>query len=130
MSRNILKVLLVLVVPYLASCAMFDADIQVPQMKKTVADTPDAKMCANFTMTKGDVATFFRTAKMVDKYTYQDAAIILPCGYEGTLSIDQKPFQWRISAGGSGYLYQGDTIVQRFLCTDQCGKALPALSQQ
>lgn len=53
-----------------------------------------------------------------------DRSVILPCRYEGSLTIDGEAWRFSINAGGAGYLYRAAGIRHRYLCEQRCQKVL------
>lgn len=93
-----------------------------------VVDTgdPSHAMCQSFTLSKRDVATFFRMATEVDGPVFHGRAIILPCRYEGMLTIHRVAWHFSVNAGGAGFLYRDDGVQKQFLCEQPCMMALSA----
>jgi hypothetical protein len=85
---------------------------------------PAHALCQSFVLTPDDVSRFFRMASEVGGPEFHDRSVILPCRYEGTLTIDGKASSFSINAGGAGYLYRGDGTRRRYLCGQRCQKAL------
>jgi hypothetical protein len=81
-------------------------------------------MCQSFAMTPHDVSTFFRTATEVGGPEFHDRAVILPCRYEGMLTLEGEAWRFSIDAGGAGYLYKADGTQRRYLCEQRCQKVL------
>jgi hypothetical protein len=99
--------------------------ITVTSLSSSV-DTNDLAyaVCQSFALTPDDVSRFFRMATEVSGPEFHDRSVILPCRYEGTLTIDGKASSFRINAGGAGYLYSSDETLCRYLCEQRCQKAL------
>jgi hypothetical protein len=105
-----------------------DGGIEVVSIAKASdRQQADADMCASFTLTGTDVATYFSMAEVVDPAEFHDQALILPCSYQGSIRIAKHPYRWQIFAGGAGYLYDAAGTNLRYLCRDKCLGALPAL---
>ena len=124
-----LSVLVACMLPvWLAACQ----PARVPAERVTVTslsssvDTNDPAhgMCQSFALTRDDVSTFFRLASEVGGPEFHDGSIILPCRYEGTLTMEGEAWRFNINAGGEGYLYRADGIQRRYLCEQRCQKAL------
>jgi hypothetical protein len=88
------------------------------------ASDPAHASCQSFALTPDDVSSYFRTATEVSGPEFHDQSIILPCRYEGTLTMEGEVWRFSINAGGAGYLYQTDGTQRRYLCEQRCQKAL------
>jgi hypothetical protein len=88
---------------------------------------PDYDICSSLTLTRADVATYFRLADEVDSIQFHDEAMIMPCSYSGSIRLAGHLYQWEIFAGGAGYLYDGAAVNKRYLCREKCLGALPNL---
>lgn len=112
---------------WLAACqpARVPERITVTALSSNVdTNDPARAMCQSFALTQHDVSTFFRTATEVGGQEFHDRSIILPCHYEGSLTIDGEAWRFSINAGGAGYLYKVDGARRRYLCEQRCQKAL------
>jgi hypothetical protein len=85
---------------------------------------PAHGMCQSFALTRDDVSTFFRVASEVGGPEFHDRAVILPCRYEGMLTLEGEAWRFSIDAGGAGYLYKADGTQRRYLCEQRCQKVL------
>lgn len=98
---------------------VFNVGIRAPQF---------LEQWCSFDLSEEDVETYFLVAKDVDTHEFNADAIIAPCHYEGTITIDGVEFQWKLLAGGAAYLYTADeSLDKRYLCKDLCRDRLPAL---
>lgn len=88
------------------------------------ASDPAHAICQSFALTGDDVSMFFRVASEVDGEEFHDRSIILPCRYEGVLTMDGEAWRFNINAGGAGYLYRVDGAERRYLCEQRCKKVL------
>jgi hypothetical protein len=88
------------------------------------ATDPAHGMCQSFALTREDVSTFFRVASEVGGPEFHDRAVILPCRYEGMLTLEGEAWRFSIDAGGAGYLYKADGTQRRYLCEQRCQKVL------
>jgi hypothetical protein len=112
---------------WLAACqsARVPARVSVTSLSLIVAATgPAHAMCQSFAPTPHDVSTFFRIATEVGGPEFHDRAVILPCRYEGTLTLDGEAWRFSINAGGAGYLYRADGTQRRYLCEKRCHRVL------
>ena len=91
-----------------------------------IVDATDAAhgMCRSFALSRDDVSTFFRVATEISGPEFHDRAVILPCRYEGTLTLGGEAWRFSINAGGAGYLYKADGTQRRYLCEQRCHKVL------
>jgi hypothetical protein len=90
---------------WLVACqsARVPARISVTSLSLIVDATgPAHAMCQSFAPTPHDVSTFFRIATEVGGPEFHDRAVILPCRYEGTLTLDGEAWRFSINAGGAG----------------------------
>ena len=87
----------------------------------------DLSMCASLTLTRADVASYFRLADEVDPATFHDQAMILPCSYAGSIRMSGQLRQWQIFAGGAAYLSDDKGLNRRYLCRQRCLAVLPGL---
>lgn len=85
---------------------------------------PSYAVCQSFALTPYDVSRFFRVATEVSGWEFHARAVILPCRYEGTLTIGEEASNFSINAGGAGHLYGDDGSRRRYLCEQRCQKAL------
>lgn len=127
-----LHTLLALTLVVLLPCACVHADVPgsttVVSLSRVIdGSRPDADLCSSLTLSKAEVARYFALADPVDGITFHDEAVILPCKFEGTLRRSGKSYHWEILAGGAGYLFDGKTVNERYLCRERCQKALPGL---
>ncbi|HEU4855919.1 MAG TPA: hypothetical protein VFS86_01305 [Rhodanobacteraceae bacterium] len=88
------------------------------------ATDPAHGMCQSFALTRDDVSAFFRVAAEVGGAEFHDRSVILPCRYEGTLTLDGETWRFSINAGGAGRLYKADGTQRRYLCEQRCKKVL------
>jgi hypothetical protein len=63
----------------------------------------------------------------VDGNEFNAEALILPCWYKGTIKIRGELREWRVYAGGAGYLYDGKSVNKRYLCRKNCCDAIKNL---
>lgn len=99
--------------------------IQVESLSPTVdTDDPAHAMCQSFALDADAVAAFFRTAVEVGAQEFHDRSIILPCRYEGTLTMEGRTWRFAIDAGGAGYLYRAGGASRRYLCEQRCRRVL------
>jgi hypothetical protein len=88
------------------------------------ASDPAHPECQSFALTRDGVSTYFRTATEVSGPEFHDRSIILPCRYEGGLTMEGRTWRFSINAGGAGYLYRADGTQRRYLCEQRCQKVL------
>jgi len=82
----------------------------------------------SFELSEKNVETYFSVAEKVDTHEFNTKAVIAPCYYEGTVTIDGVTSQWRLYAGGAAYLYAvAEGLDKRYLCKRSCRDLLPAL---
>lgn len=89
-----------------------------------VTNDPAHALCQSFVLTPHDASTFFRTATEISGPEFHDRSVILPCRYEGSLTIDGEAWRFSINAGGAGNLYRAAGIRHRYLCEQRCQKVL------
>lgn len=121
----------VLAANLLSICIVACQPVRVPERVAVTAlssrvDTNDPAhaMCQSFALTPHDVSTFFRIATEVGGPEFHDRSVILPCRYEGTLTLDGEAWRFSINAGGAGYLYRADGTQRRYLCEKRCQRVL------
>lgn len=85
---------------------------------------PAHATCQSFAMDADAIAAFFRTAVEVGAQAFHDRSIILPCRYEGTLTMEGRTWRFAIDAGGAGYLYRAGGASRRYLCEQRCRRVL------
>jgi hypothetical protein len=117
------------IVLFVASCGALDdngGDIIVLSMNRTIdTSMPDSRLCAEFTMTKEELNSYFRVAEEVDSITSNAESIILPCKYEGKIRINNAEYLYEVIAGGTGYIYDSNGwAVKNYLCRSEscCSK--------
>jgi hypothetical protein len=88
------------------------------------ASDPAHASCQSFVLNRHDVSTYFHVAAEVGGPEFHARAVILPCRYEGTLTLDGAAWRFSINAGGAGYLYRADGTQRRYLCEQRCQKVL------
>jgi hypothetical protein len=125
-------ILLALAVFALLPCACVHGDAPgsttVVSLSRVIdVSRPDADLCSGLALSKAEVARYFALADAVDGITFHDEAVILPCKFEGTLRRSGRSYHWEILAGGAGYLFDGKSVNERYLCRERCLKALPGL---
>lgn len=96
-------------------------DILVTSMELFVDKSrPGYEICEGFALVQKSVAEFFSLAEEVGSYQFNQAAVILPCKYKGTMTWQGEQLSWEIIAGGAGRLYRSGEVVRRFLCRQRC----------
>jgi len=99
--------------------------ISVTSLSSSVdANDPAHAMCQSFALTRDDVSTFFHAANEVSGPEFHDRAIVLPCRYEGRLTMEGEAWRFSINAGGAGYLYRAGGARREYLCEQRCQKGL------
>lgn len=114
----------------LIACApvRHDDAVEVVSLARQIdTSRPDHDMCSSLSLTRADVATYFRLADEVDGETFHDEAMILPCSYSGSIRMSGQLRQWQIFAGGAAYLSDSHGLNKRYLCRQRCLDALPGL---
>lgn len=76
-------------------------------------------LCQQFTLTKKQVADYYRTSRSVTEREAHADHPILPCYSTGTIVIDQEEFSWIIRAGGVGN-FVGKTKQSVRVCDEEC----------
>jgi hypothetical protein len=112
---------------WLAACqpARIPDRITVASLSLNVdASDPAHPACQSFALTRDEVSTYFRTATEVSGPEFHDRSVILPCRYEGTLTMEGGMWSFSINAGGAGYLYRADGTQRRYLCEQRCQRVL------
>lgn len=112
---------------WLAACqpARVPGRITVTALSSNMdTNDPAHATCQSFAPTPHDVSTFFRIATEVGGPEFHDRSVILPCRYEGTLTLDGEVWSFSINAGGAGYLYRADGTQRRYLCEKRCQRVL------
>jgi len=121
---------LLLIASLLLSCEPVrgTGGVEVRAMSKVVdRGRPDHDICDSLVMTKADVVAYFSLADEVDAVEFHDAAMIMPCKYQGSIMMSGHLRHWEIFAGGAGYLYDGSVLNKRYICRRKCLAALPGL---
>jgi len=115
----------------IASCTLkHESDIQILTANKVVDITKhDFKICENFQLTKSEIALYFQVAEQISNEEGHGESFILPCKYEGKLTINKKIHIYEVYAGGSGYIYgKNGWIIKNFICkNDNCCSAFSGL---
>ncbi len=103
----------------IASCTInHESDIQILTANKVVDITnPDFKICKKFQLTKSEITLYFQVAEQISNEEEHGESFILPCKYEGKLTINKRISLYEIYAGGSGYIYdKNGWIMKNFIC--------------
>ena len=76
----------------IASCTLNNGnDTQVLSIKKVIdVSDPSSKVCENFHLTKIEITSFFHMAEEVSNEEEHGESFILPCKYEGKLTMNNK----------------------------------------
>jgi hypothetical protein len=101
-------------------------NIEAESIGKNVdTNAPDNEICSSFSVTRKDIEKYFSVAQETDEFEFNEKALILPCSFQGTIRINGKILKWKVYAGGAGYLYNDKTVNKRYLCDENCCKAIP-----
>lgn len=127
MQRVLIVAAISLLPVWLAGCqpARPPQRVTVLSLSSSVdTNDPAHAMCQSFALTPHDVSTFFHLATEVGGPEFHALSVILPCRYEGAVTIDGEAWRFSINAGGAGYLYRAHGARHRYLCEQRCQKAL------
>ena len=84
------------------------------------------RACADFVLSKNSVYHFFNQSQVISEILLHNEHDILPCYSEGTLILDDKPYSWRIRAGGTGVLSSNDEVINK-ACSEKACSNIPNL---
>ena len=108
----------------IASCTLsHESDIKILTANEVVDITkPDFKICEKFQLTKSEITLYFQLADQISNEEEHGESLILPCKYEGKLTINKRVYLYEIYAGGSGYIYdKNGWVMKNFICkNDNC----------
>jgi hypothetical protein len=103
----------------ITSCVLsHESYIKISTANKVVDFTkPDFEICEKFLLTKSEITLYFQVAEQISNEEDHGESFILPCKYEGNLTINKKIYLYEIYAGGSGYIYdEKGWIMKNFIC--------------
>jgi hypothetical protein len=125
------KILYFSTVFLIASCTLsHESNIQILTANKIVDITnPDFKICEKFQLTKSEITLYFQVAEQISNEEEHGESFILPCKYEGKLTLNKRIYSYDIYAGGSGYIYdKNGWVMKNFICkNDNCCSAFSNL---
>lgn len=121
------KIICLSVVLAISSCTLNNENYTQVLSVNRVVDTTDtsSKVCENFHLTENEIISFFQVAEQVNNEEDHGESFILPCKYEGKITINNKTYSYEIFAGGTGYIYdKNGWAVKNFMCrnSDCCTK--------
>lgn len=98
-------------------------DVKILSYTKQVdQSSPESTICDDFTLTESEVKKYFSYASEVSSTQFHYESLILPCKYQGKLTLSNNQYEFEIYAGGSGMLFSKNNESDRyFICTeDSC----------
>ena len=104
---------------FVSSCTVNNKrDIELLSFNKAIDKTSnDFEFCEDFQLNESDIYVFFQVAEQINNEDAHGQSLILPCKYEGKLTINKDIYSYEVFAGGSGGLYdKNGWVVQNFIC--------------
>jgi hypothetical protein len=107
------------------------AVLEIMGLSKTLAPqaTPYdfiSRACAQWTLTTQDVQDFFAHADRIGAAEWHHAYDVIPCQYQGTISVDGKPYRFEINGGSWGVLIgTSPEGASYYGCKDRCARLFP-----
>ena len=103
------------------------SDITIHQQGQSLdEDDVITRACSEFVLSKNSVYDFFHQSQVISEIELHNEHDILPCYSEGTLMLDDKPYSWRIRAGGTGVLSNNDEVINK-TCSEKACSNIPNL---
>ena len=93
MNRNVITIFFIIFILCFHACLPINQDtsIKVVSIKKIIdKNAADYTICSSLNLTKEDVLKYFTHAEQVSDYDFNSEAMILPCKYEGSISIEKN----------------------------------------
>jgi hypothetical protein len=85
-----------------------------------------ARACAQWTLTTQDVQYFFAHAERIGPEEWHYAYDVMPCQYEGAISVDGRRYRFEINGGSFGVLLGTSSDGASYYgCKDRCAKLFP-----
>jgi hypothetical protein len=113
------KIICLSAVLIIASCTLHNGSVTQVLSANRVVDVkdPSAKVCESFHLTKSEIMSFYQVAEQVSNEEEHGESFILPCKYEGKITMNNKTYSYEIFAGGSGYIYdKKGWVVKNLIC--------------
>jgi len=103
----------------ISSCTLAnEKNIHILSFNKVVdITTPGFEICENFQLNEREISSFFQVAGEISNEEADGELLILPCKYEGNLTMNNQTYLYEIFAGGTGFIYDKDGwVIKSFIC--------------
>ena len=132
--KSVLIWLMVLFASFvILSCANGGAETKLEEiiilqqgMSTSTTDADFVQMCKEFNLKNNDINVFFTNAKKITRAILHDEHDLYPCYSKGTALLNTKKVNWRIHAGGIGFI-KSDNAEQVYACSEEQCKTIMGL---